>query len=279
MLEEEYLYVEVDGSRIAYQRSGQGEPMLLLHGITTYSFIWRRLIPDLTKNFDVLAPDLLGCGQSDKPVRKDFSIMAQAGIFKEFLEKLGIERIHLVTHDIGGGIGQIMAVKHADLVSDLVLINTVGYDYWPVQPITSMRIPFIRRFALAAMDLFIFTTIVHHGLYHKERMASEELKHYFEKQFQSKEGKAGFLRLAECLDNQQLLDITDGLKELQIPVLIIRGAADPYLPAIISERLYKDIPNARLEIIKTGGHFIQEDEPEILTDLIREFIHGSGQTH
>jgi pimeloyl-ACP methyl ester carboxylesterase len=75
-----------------------------------------------------------------------------------------------------------------------------------------------------------------------------------------------------------MLDITDGLKELQIPVLIIRGAANPYLPAIISERLYKDIQTARLEIIETGDHYIQEDEPKFLTNLIRGFIQGPEST-
>ncbi len=267
-------FVELDGFKIAYHRQGQGEPMLLVHGITTYSFIWRNLVPDLSTRFDVIAVDLLGCGDSDKPRGVDYSVSAQADMIKAFLDKLGIARVHLVTHDIGGGIGQILSVRYKDYVKSLVLINSIGYDYWPVQPIIMMRVPFIRHLAMAAMDMGIFRMVIKKGIYHKERL-TEELMRLYWRPLRTEEGKHGFLHLAKCLDNKQLVEIADDIASLQIPVLIIRGEADPYLGENISNRLHAEIKGSRLESIRTGGHFIMEDEPEMLVRLIFDFISES----
>jgi pimeloyl-ACP methyl ester carboxylesterase len=266
-------FIDIDGFKIAYYSHGQGEPMLLVHGITTYSFIWRNMIPSLSEKYNVIAVDLLGCGESDKPTGVDYSIAAQAAILGKFMDKLYLKGVHLVCHDIGGGIGQIMAVKYPERIKDLVLINTVAYDYWPVQPIITMRIPFIRQVAMASMDLGIFKTMVRRGTYHKERV-TDELMVLFWKPLQTREGRQGFLQLAKCLNNNDLMSIADSLSNLKMPVLIIRGDADPYLGANISERLHSEIKGSHLKIVKTGGHFIQEDEPDLLTDLIAKFVRG-----
>ncbi|MFC1769463.1 alpha/beta fold hydrolase, partial [Nitrospirota bacterium] len=118
---EDYNYHKVGEHNIAYRRTGTGEPMLLVHGITTYSFIWRNLMPAWAENFDVIAVDMLGCGESDKPTGVDYSISAQADLLFEFMDSLGIKRFHLVAHDIGGGVAQIMSVRRPDSVIDMVL--------------------------------------------------------------------------------------------------------------------------------------------------------------
>jgi pimeloyl-ACP methyl ester carboxylesterase len=264
-------FIDIDGIKIAYYSYGQGEPMLLVHGITTYSFIWRNMIPSLSEKYNVIAVDLLGCGESDKPAGVDYSIAAQSEILRKLMERLNLEAVHLVCHDIGGGIGQIMAVKYPEHIKDLVLINSVAYDYWPVQPIVTMRIPLIRQVAMASMDLGIFNALIRRGIYHKERV-TDELLALFWKPLHKREGRQGFLQLAKCLNNNDLMDIADNLRNLKMPVLIIRGDADPYLGSIIAERLHSEIKGSYLEIVKTGGHFVQEDEPDLLVALIGKFI-------
>ncbi len=150
----------ISGNDIAYSRDGSGEPVLLIHGITTYSFIWRKIIPHLTPNYDVIAIDLLGCGDSDKPLDVDYSIKNQAEIIVEFIKKLELGKTHLVAHDIGGGVAQILAANYSELFVDVTLINSVAYDFWPVQPIIAMRTPIIRQFAMATLDLGAFRLIV-----------------------------------------------------------------------------------------------------------------------
>jgi 2-hydroxymuconate-semialdehyde hydrolase len=261
----------VSGNTIAYLHSGSGEPVLLVHGITTYSFIWRRIIPSLAADYEVLAIDLLGCGDSDKPLTVPCGIKDQAEWLREFAASLGIRKFHFVGHDLGGGMGQILAVRFPSLLYDLTMINTVGYDYWPVQPIIAMRTPVFRQFLIAAMDIGAFGLIVKRGLYHKERF-TPELMDLFMKPMLKPGGRRAFLHFAKCLNNQDLMDIEKELRELAVPVLIIRGDADPYLRAEISEKLHREIPGSVLIRIPTGGHFIQEDEPEQLVQAMKLFF-------
>ncbi|NOZ07617.1 MAG: alpha/beta hydrolase [FCB group bacterium] len=268
-------FCSVDGQNLAYHRTGKGESLLLVHGITTYSFIWRKIVPRLSENFDVLSIDLLGCGDSDKPQGADLSIAAQARLLTKFLKSLSIHKIHLICHDIGGGIGQLMAIENPDILKDLTLINTVGYDYWPVQPITALRVPFIRILAMASLDHGMLEFILRRGLYHPE-LLDEELLRLFQRPLQEKAGRQGFLQLAKCIDNRQLTDRVGEIRKIALPTLIIRGVADVYLSAKISEKLHQDITGSRLVNIPTGGHFIQEDEPVRLSRLISEFIEANS---
>ncbi len=263
--------LNVRGFNLAYLRRGKGEPLLLIHGITTYSFIWQDVIPHLQGSFDVIAIDLLGCGDSDKPTNTDYSLKAQAELIKDFLEALGLDRVHLVCHDIGGGIGQVLSVKYPERLKTLTLINTVGYDYWPVQPIKSLRIPFFRQMAMAVMDLGLFRAVIKRAIYHKERL-TDELMEQFLRPLRTKEGRQGFLHLAKCLNNRDLLEIEEKLKDLEIPVLIIRGDRDVYLSPRISERLKEDIKGSVFRLFKHAGHFVQIDEPLELASTIKDFI-------
>jgi pimeloyl-ACP methyl ester carboxylesterase len=261
----------VSGHTIAYLHAGSGEPVLLVHGITTYSFIWRKIIPLLAADYEVLAIDLLGCGDSDKPVNMSYAIKDQAKRLKEFVATLGIRKLHFVGHDLGGGMGQILAVRYPDLLYDLTMINTVGYDYWPVQPIIAMRTPIFRQFLMATVDIGVLGLIVKRGLYHKERF-TPELMDLFMKPMLKPGGRKAFLHFAKCLNNQDLMEIEKELRELAVPVLIIRGDADHYLRAAISEKLHHEIPGSLLIRITTGGHFIQEDEPEQIVQAIKTFF-------
>lgn len=270
-------FVTIAGQRLAYHRSGQGEPLLLLHGITTYSFIWRKVVPLLSDKFDVIALDLLGCGDSDKPLDWSYSLAAHAGYVKDFLDALELPKVHLVTHDLGGGIGQIVAVRQPDRLYDLTLVNSVAHDFWPVQPIITLRTPIIRQLMMAAVEAGALKLIVKRGLYHPQRL-DLELMNLFMKPLSSALGRKAFLHFAQCLDNTDLTSIAANLKQLALPVLIIRGDADVYLSAAIAERLAHEIPASELIHIATGGHFIQEDEPEQVAHCVRRFIERQHAT-
>jgi len=268
-------FVQVNGHRMAYQRSGAGEPLLLVHGITTYSFLWRNIIPLLADRFDVIALDLLGCGDSDKPLDVSYALKDHAEYLRAFVDALGLCTCHFVGHDLGGGIGQIFAVRHPELLHDLTVINSVAYDFWPVQPIIAMRTPIIRQFMMAAVDLGAFQLIVRRGVYHKERV-TPELMRLFMKPLASPEGRKAFLHFAHCLNNDDLTSIAPDLRRLAIPVMIVRGDADAYLSSGIAERLHAEIPGSRLIRTATGGHFIQEDEPDWLAATIASFAGRTG---
>lgn len=267
------LSVEVEGNEISYLESGNGETVLLVHGITTYSFIWDEIIPLLSKKYHVIALDLLGCGDSDKPLSVSYSLKSHSELIFKFLKKLNIEKIHLVGHDLGGGISQIFAVKYPAILYDFAILNSVAYDFWPVQPIIAMRTPIIRQLAMATLDFGIFKLIVKRGVYNKDKVNSE-LMNKFWKPMRTQEGRKGFLHFAECLDNNNLQEITDELHKTSLPMLIIRGDADLYLSSEISKKLHDNIPNSRIKIINNAGHFAQIDEPEIITEYLIQFFNS-----
>ena len=263
--------IEVQGNSIAYYRAGRGEVVLFVHGITTYSFIWRKVVPYFKDRYDVVLIDLLGCGDSDKPLNQDLSLKRQAHLLKDFCDQLKIDRLHLVCHDVGGGVGQIFAVNYPELLYDLVLINSVAYNFWPVQPIVALRTPIIRQIAMASLDYGMFEFIVKRGFYNKKNF-SGELMDFFYKPMQTSAGRKAFLHFARCLDNKNLTEIENELRQLKIPVLIIRAAGDVYLDASIAVKLHAEIPGSKLVEIETAGHFIQEEEPEQLSASIMNFI-------
>jgi pimeloyl-ACP methyl ester carboxylesterase len=267
--------IAVNNLNIAYSRSGKGEAVVLIHGITTSSFIWRNIIPKLAKEYDVIAVDLLGCGESSTDLHADYSIKNQAELIVGLLQKLDIKKAHIVGHDIGGGIVQIMAVRYPEYILDIVLINTVGYNYWPVQPITAMRTPIFRQLAMMSLDMGMLQKLIKRGLYRKENI-TDEFKSLVWEEMGDKKRRKSFLHFAKCLNNQHLMEIAKEIKEIKLPVLIIRGEGDLYLNSIISQKLHQDIQNSSLLKIKTGGHFIQEDEPDIISENLLRFYNTNS---
>jgi len=163
-------FADVGGLKIFYRTGGKGEAVLLLHGITTYSFLWKDVTPLLEESFTFFALDLLGCGDSSRPGNEDYSLSAQADIVLGFMENVGVAGAHLVGHDIGGGIAQILAVRAPERFLSLTLVNSVGYDYWPVQPIVSMRVPLLKHLAMAAFDRGVLRMLVQRTFHHKEKV-------------------------------------------------------------------------------------------------------------
>jgi len=261
----------VSGHYLNYFREGKGEVVLLVHGITTYSFIWASIFHSLKSDYDVIAVDLLGCGASDKPIDVDYSLKNQANLLNGLLNALTIRKVHFVGHDVGGGIAQIFTVRYPELVASCTLINTVAYDFWPVQPIVAIRTPIIRQLAMATLNLGMFKLIVHRGVFYKSHI-TPEIMNYFFAPMRDGIGRKAFLHFARCLNNHHLLEIADQLKQLLTPMLIVRGNADVYLGSAISEKLHAGIPGSELVIVPDAGHFIQFDVPEKLYLIILKFI-------
>jgi pimeloyl-ACP methyl ester carboxylesterase len=261
----------VQGHQIRYYTGGSGVPLVFVHGITTYSFIWKKVYPYFQDSFQVFLPDLLGCGDSAIPLNEDISLKRQATVLYDFCQALGLSKIHLVCHDVGGGVGQIFAAAHPEFLIDLTLINSVAYNFWPVQPIIAIRTPIIRQIAMATLDMGMFEVIIKRGLYHKSHLTAELMEQFW-RPLKTTLGRKGFLHFARCLDNNNLIEIDEALKHLNVSTLIVRGDADVYLPTAICEKLHATIPNSKLVMIATGGHFIQEDEPELLAKTILNFF-------
>ncbi len=263
--------IRIHGHDLAFHRQGQGDPVLLVHGITTHSFIWENLMDGLARNHDVVAVDLLGCGASDKPLDVSYGVASQVERLEAFTQALGFGPFSFIGHDIGGGMAQRFAVMHPHRVTHVAVLNGVAYDFWPVQPILTMRTPIIRQLAMATLDLGALKLIVKRGVFHRDRV-TPELMTQFWKPLETREGRKAFLHFAESLDNRDLMSISDGLRHTRVPFLIIRGTDDVYLSAEISHRLHQEIPGSRLVEVTEAGHFIQVDQPERLVAELNAFL-------
>ena len=121
----ELKFLELHGDRVAYRDDGDGEVLLLIHGMAGSSDSWRSVLPQLSKKFRVIAPDLLGHGESAKP-RSDYSLGAFAVWLRDFLDELGVSQATVVGHSLGGGVAMQFVYQHPDYVKRLVLISSGG---------------------------------------------------------------------------------------------------------------------------------------------------------
>src|SRR5690606_21031167 len=112
---------------LAYRESGEGPPVLLLHGWPTSSFLWRNIMPRISVNNRVIALDLPGFGASDKPTNVSYSFRYQERALEAFLDAMGIEKVTLVGHDLGGPVGLYWASQHPERLARMAMLNTLIY--------------------------------------------------------------------------------------------------------------------------------------------------------
>ena len=121
----EVKYLDLHGDRVAYREAGAGEALLLIHGMAGSSATWRAVLPQLSKKYRVVAPDLFGHGESAKP-RGDYSLGAFAVSLRDLLDELGISRATVVGQSLGGGVAMQFTYQHRDYCDRLVLISSGG---------------------------------------------------------------------------------------------------------------------------------------------------------
>ena len=118
-------FLDLHGDRVAYREAGAGEALLLIHGMAGSSATWRAVLPQLSKKYRVVAPDLFGHGESAKP-RGDYSLGAFAAWLRDLLDELGITRATVVGQSLGGGVAMQFTYQHRDYCERLVLISSGG---------------------------------------------------------------------------------------------------------------------------------------------------------
>jgi pimeloyl-ACP methyl ester carboxylesterase len=250
--------------------------VVLLHGFGSTSHLWRRLAPMFAPWMHVVVPDLLGAGASRPNDDAELGLIAQTAAIHELLGALGIARLAVVGHGFGGGIAQRLALE-AD-VQTLVLIDSIAFGLWPSESTreAQLRAPeFGGRFAevlvRSSFDL---------GMGHRPRLADEDLAEYLRPVLDD-EGSARFLRFLRALDGVGLSDLEDDLGRLEIPVMILWGEDDPFLPVELAERLSDLFPRASAAVLPGCSHFLPEDAPDTIAPLVFQFLRSQylGERH
>jgi pimeloyl-ACP methyl ester carboxylesterase len=265
----------VDGVRLAYRDRGEGEPVVFVHGTPSWSHEWRHVVPAVeAAGHRVVTYDLLGYGDSERPLDRDTSVAAQTDLLVGLLDELGLERPSLITHDIGGAIGQRIAVLHPQRARRLMLIDAVSYDSWPSE--TWREIIRTRLESYAAMSAADFEDMLTRQLRMTVAgtMGDDDLRAYLAPHRTPLGRTSFFEHQVRHYDSRYTEELTDRLGDIAMPVRIVWGAQDRWQPLGYAERLVADIPGAELVVVPHAGHFLMEDEPERVTCEVLDFLSG-----
>ena len=267
-------FLDVGGARLYYYAAGTrggGEPLVLIHGFPTSSHLWQDLVPLLPDGRRVVVFDLLGYGRSDPPGALTLDIKAHADRLLVLLDLLGINRACLIGHDIGGGIAQAMAVKAPHRVSHLCLIGSVAFDDWPSREVKMARatLPLTRHLP-ATWLLGVLKTDLARG-YVDADLAARSIDRYI-KNFSSPTGRDLLVTHLEALDSADTVEIGARLGLVPAPTAIIHGAHDPFMSTSSARRLHQAIRGSTLDVLDAGRHFLPEESPERIAQIIAELI-------
>jgi pimeloyl-ACP methyl ester carboxylesterase len=275
------LRFATSGGAVAYREEGEGPPVVLIHGFPQSAHVWRHAVPMLASRFRVLVPELLGTGASDRPAGVRLDLVAQAGYLGELLDGLGIERCAVIGHSFGGGIAQLLALDRPG-VDAMVLLASTAFDAWPTAVTREIQDTppeqEVEELIAAGMRASL-----RYGMVEPDRLPPDDVETYV-RAWSGPEGVASFLRFARQIDGLGLLERTEDLGRLEIPVLLFWGEQDPFYPPSVAERLNEAIPSSTLGLVPGCGHFLLDEAPETLVPMMFEYLrarflhapHGHG---
>ncbi len=285
----EKRFVRLHGHRVVY-RIGGGEPsaerpaVVLIHGMAGSSGTWSAVLPELARHYTVVAPDLLGHGESDKP-RHDYSLGAYANVVRDLMIALGIERATVVGHSLGGGVAMQLAYQHPARCERLVLVSSGGLGpeiSWMFRALTIpgaeylMPVifpPLIRRAGNAIGRgmgrLGLHAPHLEQGWRSYSALTEPENRHAFVHTLRSVVDRSG--QRVSAHDRLYLASL--------LPTLIVWGRRDRIIPVEHAVAAHQAMASSQLAIFDRAGHFPHAEEPDRFVDALTEFVDTTAPMH
>ena len=265
---EQDKFIEVNGHTIHYTKQGTGKPLILSHGFAGSLYTWRDLIPLLADHYTVYAYDVLGFGLSDKPSDGDYSMKGHGDSLIGFMDALNLPSASLIGHSMGGVIIGYAALAAPSRVDKLVMIEPgfytdktpafLQYMYFPLNRIMA------RQFYTRSMtERFLLASF-----YDKSKVTEEVVDAYMIP-----------TRTPNVLDAMAHMMVTvsgqkhEGVSERIVqPTLLVWGEREPGVLAGTAARLTSEIQGSTLTPVEECGHYVQEEKPQELAEVIRDFL-------
>ncbi len=270
--------IELHGRRVVYRVAGSGPPVVLIHGMLNSSSHWRSVALNLAEDYTVIAPDLIGHGDSAAP-RGDYSLGAHASSIRDLLAAMGIDRASIVGHSLGGGVAMQFFYQFPQRTERLVLISSGGLGHG-VSPV-------LRSAALPGVSALLSLTI-HRRLLGALRDSGRRLHQrdvrlgvYMQalaralRPLENADARQAFLQtLRSVIDvHGQRVSATDRLYLLEsMPTLLVWGERDNTIPLRHGRRAHEAIPNSHFQTLPSAAHFPHLEDPGGLSEVLREFI-------
>jgi pimeloyl-ACP methyl ester carboxylesterase len=270
--------VTINGHDVAYHTAGDGPVVLLVHGMAGCSATWNHVMPELTKRFTVVAPDLLGHGESAKP-RGEYSLGAHAGMLRDLLNALGHDRATFVGQSLGGGIVMQLAYQFPERCERLVLVSSGGLGRevnFLLRALTATGAEQVLSLACTPALRAAGNRVAawFHRVGVRAAPAGQEMWRSYASLADADARWAFFRTLRAVIDlGGQTVSAADRLYlAAQIPTLIVWGTHDPFIPVRHAIAAHQAIPGSRLEIFEGVGHYPHCEAPPRFVDVLVDFM-------
>jgi len=266
--------VIIDGVRsplLEFGSPGLDEAVVFVHGNPGSSLDWERLARGVGEFGRAVAMDMPGFGAADKPPNFDYSVPGYARFLGRLLAERRVQRAHLVMHNFGGPWGLTWAAANPEAVASVTCINTgvlSGYRGHYLARI--WQTPLLGELFMASTTKAGMRLLLRHG--NPRGLPAEYFDHVY-KTFDRGTRRAVLRLYRNTLNTEEgARQLTEALRPLDLPALVVWGAQDPYIPVEFAERQRQVFPRAEIKILPDSGHWPFADDPGAVAQAVLPFL-------
>ncbi len=264
--------------KLYYEEQGKGSPLLLIHGFGASTYTWRFVAPELAKTHRVIAVDLKGFGQSDKPFDERYSIFDQAELLAQLIEEKDLRNLTLVGHSFGGGIALLLALqanKRLDgRITRLVLLDSIAYPQHIPVFFRLLDVPLVSQLGVRMVPPSVQTRVALEIAYFDDSKIDPAEIEAYAAPLKTAAGKHAIIHSARQILPEDIAELSESYKTVELPTLIVWCDHDRIVPLEVGIRLRRTLPNSTLRLVEDCGHMPQEEQPAATLELIKGFIGG-----
>jgi pimeloyl-ACP methyl ester carboxylesterase len=275
-------YVDLSAGRIRYRDSGEGPPIVFVHGLLVDGRLWRKVTPGLEGEFRCIVPDL-PLGAHTIPMKPDADVTPPglARLVLEFVEALDLRDVTLVGNDTGGALSQIAVAENPERIARLVLTPCDAFDNFLPPMFRGLQIlarfqPALTAFVQPLRLRPLRRLPIAFGWLTKRPIDREVEDAWVRAFFTRREVRRDAARILRAIDSRHTQEAAERLRSFDRPALIAWATEDKVFPVEHAHRLADLLPNARVEEIADSYAFVPEDQPERLAELIRAFARAGA---